>query len=350
MKKGVVAVVVLLVAVIAAAVWWMRGDGGAAHFTGFVEGEERVIRSEVAGRVLEVPFAEGAAVPADAVVARIDESDIAAKIVARQRELDVTRADIETQSRRIGLVESTWKTGVDARRAEVAQAESALVLAERTFAREAELVKTGASTGQLVDEARSRRDQARAALARAKDLLAQAEGEERNVAVNQGQLETLRHRAALAEAQIAELEVTRAKYQVRAPGVPTVVQTQFVWPGELAQPGTPVVAVLDPEDKYVQVYLPVAAMGRVRVGSRVEIELDSEPGRRFPGEISFIADQANFTPEKIETRGDRVGQVYRAKVRVLEDAARLKPGTEGDVYLVGDPGSAGTDEARAADR
>lgn len=350
MKKGVVAVVVLLVAVIAAAVWWMRGDGGAAHFTGFVEGEERVIRSEVAGRVLEVAFAEGAAVPADAVVARIDESDIAAKIVARQRELDVTRADIETQSRRIGLVESTWKTGVDARRAEVAQAESALVLAERTFAREAELVKTGASTGQLVDEARSRRDQARAALARAKDLLAQAEGEERNVAVNQGQLETLRQRAALAEAQIAELEVTRAKYQVRAPGVPTVVQTQFVWPGELAQPGTPVVAVLDPEDKYVQVYLPVAAMGRVRVGSRVEIELDSEPGRRFPGEISFIADQANFTPEKIETRGDRVGQVYRAKVRVLEDAARLKPGTEGDVYLVGDPGSAGTDEARAADR
>jgi HlyD family secretion protein len=350
MKKGVVAVVVLLVAVIAGAVWWVRRDGGAVHFTGFVEGEERVIRSEVAGRVLEVPFAEGTAVPAAAVVARIDESDIAAKIVAKQRELDMTRADIETQSRRIELVESTWKTGVDARRAEVAQAESALVLAERTFAREAELVKTGASTGQLVDEARARRDQARAALARAKDLLAQAEGEERNVAVNEGQLETLRQRAALTEAQIAELEVTRAKYQVRAPGVPTVVQTQFVWPGELAQPGTPVVAVLDPEDKNVQVYLPVAAMGRVRVGTRVEIELDSTPGRRIPGELSFIADQANFTPEKIETRGDRVGQVYRAKVRVLEGAALLKPGTEGDVYLVGDAGSAGTDEPRAADR
>jgi hypothetical protein len=132
--------------------------------------------------------------------------------------------------------------------------------------------------------------------------------------------------------------------------VPTVVQTQFVWPGELAQPGTPVVAVLDPEDKNVQVYLPVAAMGRVRVGTRVEIELDSTPGRRIPGELSFIADQANFTPEKIETRGDRVGQVYRAKVRVLEGAALLKPGTEGDVYLVGDAGSAGTDEPRAADR
>lgn len=344
MKKGVVAAVALLLVVVVVAVWWTRRDGGATYYTGFVEGEERVIRSEVAGRVLEVPFAEGATVPPGAVVARLDESDVAARIEAKRRELDVTRANMRTQEERIALVESTWKTGVDARRAEVTQAESALLLAERTHAREAQLVETGASTAQLMDEARSRRDQARAALARARDLLAQAVAEERNIAVNRGQLDMMRQSVALTEAQITELEVTRAKYQVRSPDVPTVVQTQFVWPGELAQPGSPVVAVLDPGDKYVQVYLPVAAMSDVRVGRRVEIELDSAPGRRIPGEFSFIADQANFTPEKIETREDRVGQVYRAKIRVLEDAALLKPGTEGNVYLLAE------DDPRAAVR
>jgi len=342
MKKGVVTGVLLLVAVVGVAVWWARRDGGTTYYTGFVEGEERVIRSEVAGRVLEVPFVEGAAVPAGAVIAKLDASDVLARIEAKRRELDVTRSDIHTQEERIALVETTWKAGLDARRADVTQAESALVLAERTHAREAQLVETGASTAQALDETRSRRDQARAALARARDLMAQAAAEERNIAVNRGQLETLRQRVALVEAQIAELEVTLAKSQVRAPDVPTVVQTQFVWPGELAQPGTPMVAVLDPLDKYVQVYLPVAAMSDVRVGRRVEIELDSAPGRRIPGEISFIADQANFTPEKIETREDRAGQVYRAKVRVLEDAALLKPGTEGNVYLLAE------DEPRAA--
>ena len=342
MKRGVVAVVIL-VGVVAAVLWWMRRDGREVYYTGFVEGEERVIRSEVAGRVLEVPFGEGAAVPANAVLARLDESDIAARINAKKRELDMTQADMRTQEERIGLVETTWKTGLDARRADVTQAESALLLAERTFTREAELVKTGASTAQLLDEARARRDQAQSAVARARDMVAQAAAEERNIAVNKGQLEMLRQRAAFTEAQIAELEVTRAKNLVRAPNVPTVVQTQFVWPGELAQPGTPVVAVLDPQDKYVQVYLPVTAMGAVRVGRRVEIELDSTPNHRIPGEISFIADQANFTPEKIETRGDRVGQVYRAKVRVLGDAASLKPGTEGNVYLV-------AEDQRAAER
>jgi hypothetical protein len=70
------------------------------------------------------------------------------------------------------------------------------------------------------------------------------------------------------------------------------------------------------------------------VGTAVEIELDSEPGRRVPGEVSFVADQTSFTPEKIETRSDRVGQVYRAKVRILEDVERFTPGSEGNVYLL----------------
>ena len=96
-----------------------------------------------------------------------------------------------------------------------------------------------------------------------------------------------------------------------------------------------IVAVLDPRDKYVQVYVPVADVARFRVGRRVEIELDSTPGRLVPGEVSFVADHASFTPEKIEPRSDRMGQVYRAKVRILEDVEHFQPGTEGNVYLAG---------------
>ena len=43
---GTVAVALLL-----ALVWWLRRDHGPPHYTGFVEGEERVVRSEVTGRV-----------------------------------------------------------------------------------------------------------------------------------------------------------------------------------------------------------------------------------------------------------------------------------------------------------
>jgi HlyD family secretion protein len=323
------------VAVVVALVWWLRRDHGPPHYTGFVEGEERVVRSEVTGRVLEVAFGEGASIPARAVVARLDDADVRSRIDAKREELDVLEADIGRQEEQVVLLQKTWERDVSARHAEVHEAEASAEVSRRTFAREQDLVTRGASTAQLLDDARARRDQAASALERSRQLLARAEAQEGEIAVARRQADVLREKREQARAELGELEVTRAKFEIRSPDVPTVVQTQFIWPGELAQPGTAVVAVLDPRDKYVQVYVPVADVARFRVGGRVEIVLDSEPGRRVPGEISFVADQANFTPEKIETRTDRMGQVYRAKVRILQDVERFQPGTEGDVYLPG---------------
>jgi HlyD family secretion protein len=335
-----IALVVLAVAAAAAAgyLYWRR-DNRPLFYTGVVEGEERVIRAEVTGRVLAVEFGEGDRVPADAVLARLDDQDIVARLEAKQQQLNVLAAQIERQRQQVSTLERTWQEDVKARRADVRQAAAAAALAEATYKRERELIATGASTQQLLDEARSARDQAASARERAGDMLARAEAEEGAIEVARHDLAVLEQQRRLAEAELGELTVTHAKSVIHAPPVPTRVETQFIWPGELAQPGTPIAALLDPRDQYVQIYVPVADLERVRVGQRVAIELDSEPGTRVPGEISFIADRANFTPEKIETRDDRLGQVYRAKVKILADVERFRPGTEGNVYLEG-PGRA----------
>ena len=304
------------------------------HYTGFVEGEERIVRSEVTGRVVDVPYREGDTVPAGAVVARLDDTDIRAKLTSKKRELDVVEADIATAEERVALTRSTWERNLAATQSDVEQAVTTAAVADRTLAREAELAKTGASTAQQLDDAVAARDQAASTLERAKQVLARTEAEERSIALARHELTQLRERRELLLAELAELEVTRAKYEIHSPAVGTVVQTQFIWPGELAQPGTSVLAVLDPIDKYVRVYVPVEESARLPVGQRVDIELDSRPDERIRGEISFIADKANFTPEKIETRRDRLGQVYRVKVRILEGAERFRPGTEGNVYPV----------------
>lgn len=342
--------IALLVAVglaLTAAFWlWQARARGELHFTGFVEGEERVLRSEVSGRVLAVDFSEGDPVPPGAVVARIDDSEIASKIRSKEQELGVLDAQIARQEREITLVEHTWRQDLAAQGSQLRQARSAAELAERTHERQEALVSQGVATAQRLDETRASRDQTHSAVERASEMLERVRAEEGQIEVAKRQLEVLRQQRALSAAQLAELEVLRAKHLIRAPDAATVVQAQLLWAGELAQPGTPVLSVLDPEDKYVQIYVPVADSARVRVGTRVEIELDSAPGRRVPGEVSFVADQANFTPEKIETRSDRVGQVYRAKVRILENVARFQPGTEGNVYVVSEDHGAGDGSAR----
>jgi len=334
-RKLAIPIVAAAIAVVVA-VWYLRTSHAPSYYTGFVEGEERVIRSEVTGRVLEVKYTEGTSVSANAVIAVLDDRDVQARITSKQEELAVLDAELRTQAERIALVESTWQRDVSARHAELRQAESAAGLAERTLSREQGLAKTGASTAQQLDDNRARRDQSRSGLDRAHEMLARTEAEEHTVALANHELDTLRQKRDLTEAQLGELQVAHSKYTIHSPAVATVVQTQFIWPGELAQPGSAVVSVLDPTDKYVQIYVPVTDVGTVHVGQRVAIELDSQPGQRVPGEISFIADKANFTPEKIETRSDRMGQVYRAKVRILEGVERFQPGTEGNVYLTAD--------------
>jgi len=335
MRPRIAIVGILLLAAAVAGVGYTRHDHTPVHYTGFVEGEERVIRSEVSGRVLDVRFAEGASVPADAIVAVLDDRDMQARINTTQQELAVAAAETETQEERIRLVESTWPRDVSARQAELSEAEAAAKLAERNSTREDVLLQRGVSAAQQHDDARARRDQARSALDRAREMLARAQAEERNIALARHELAMLHDKHDLINAQLAELGVTQSKYRIHSPSVATVVQTQFIWPGELAQPGTAILSVIDPADKYVQIYVPVADVSRLQLGQHVDIELDSQPGHRVPGEISFVADKANFTPEKIETRNDRMGQVYRAKVRILQEVERFQPGTEGNVYLDG---------------
>src|SRR5262245_19578923 len=317
--------------------WLARRRSGEPFLTGFVEGEERIIRAEVPGRVVEIPFHEGDALAAGAVLARLDDADVVARLEAKAREIAMLEAEVARQQERVTVTRETWERDLNARRAELRQAEAASARAARTFAREAELVKLEASTSQRLDDERANRDQTASLLERARQMVGRAEAEERTIALAERELVAAAEKRKLAEAQRVELEVTHAKYVIHTPDVPTVVQTQLLWAGELAQPATPVASLIDPADKYVLVYVPVPDVGRFRVGRRVTIELDSAPGTRVPGQVSFVADSASFTPEKIETRDERVGQVYRAKVRILEGVERFQPGTEGNVYLGKEP-------------
>ena len=184
-------ILLVVLAAVGVAVWWLRTDHGPVHYTGFVEGEERVIRSEVTGRVLEVPYREGATVPAGAIVAKLDDRDIAARVAAKRAEVDSFDAQIRKQEEQITLTGSTWQRDRSARAAEVQEAAAAAERAERTFAREQDLVRTGASTAQQLDDMRAARDQARSALQRTRELLGRADAEERNITLARQQRDVL---------------------------------------------------------------------------------------------------------------------------------------------------------------
>jgi HlyD family secretion protein len=133
--------------------------------------------------------------------------------------------------------------------------------------------------------------------------------------------------------QNLHLSRIRLDYTVlRAPfdGVVLVRQAEL---GEVVSPGTPIVTLADLDHLWVRVYVPETDLGKVHWGQVVDVRTDTYPTRIYPGRISFISSEAEFTPKSVQTEKERVTLVYRVKVDVENPNRELKPGMPADVGI-----------------
>jgi len=138
---------------------------------------------------------------------------------------------------------------------------------------------------------------------------------------------------AQAGAAVEQLDAALEHAEVRAPFSGTVT-VRHREPGETVAAGMPVLTVLNPDDRWVRIYVREDEVGRLQIGGDAVISADAYPERRYPGEVVFIADEAEFTPRNVQTTEERVKLVYRVKVRITHDASfDLKPGLPADVSL-----------------
>jgi HlyD family secretion protein len=91
---------------------------------------------------------------------------------------------------------------------------------------------------------------------------------------------------------------------------------------------------MNADDRWVRIYVPAHRIGAVRMGMGASITSDTFPEKAYPGDVIFIASQAEFTPKSVQTAEERVRLVYAVKIRILNDPGlELKPGMPADVRL-----------------
>ncbi|MBL7155624.1 MAG: efflux RND transporter periplasmic adaptor subunit [Candidatus Omnitrophica bacterium] len=105
-------------------------------------------------------------------------------------------------------------------------------------------------------------------------------------------------------------------------------------PGEVVQLGQPVVTVVDLSNIWVTAYINESDLGKVKYNQKAFVKTDSYPFKKYDGWVSFISQQAEFTPKYIQTTEERVKYVYRVKVRVDNSSLDLKPGMPADGYII----------------
>ncbi|MBW2621469.1 MAG: efflux RND transporter periplasmic adaptor subunit [Deltaproteobacteria bacterium] len=143
-------------------------------------------------------------------------------------------------------------------------------------------------------------------------------------------LEALRAQLAQAEAMYALARDDLAETRIHAP-LAGFISVKNIEEGEFVQIGAPVMSLVKLDRVWVKVYVPETRLGHVRLGQPAEVTTDSFPDKKYPGVVSFISPEAEFTPKNVQTREERVKLVYRIKVSLDNPDQELKPGMPVDI-------------------
>ena len=285
-------------------------------------------------RSLDVEVREGDTVDAGRLLVRIDRRDAASR--RRQQELAIAalEAEIVTAEEGLALVSAQVPAAIEAARAELAQAEANAGLATTNMERERKLVASRTEPQQALDNVSAKFKRAEAAVARQQAALALARARESEVRAAEATLAVRRAQLPIEQEKLHELDLLLEKHEVHTDAAGTV-QAKLINSGELAQPGKPLISLLDEDDKYVRIYIPVPDLRVIHVHTPVEVQLDFLPESAIHGEVEWIESQASFSPRVNVTRDDRVEQVYEARVRLAPGTARtIKAGAEASVRVV----------------
>ncbi|MDQ0503317.1 HlyD family secretion protein [Xanthobacter agilis] len=312
--KRTLPVVVLLVAVVA------LGGYGAYYLAsrsrtlppGFASGNGRIEATEVdvatkaAGRVVDVLVEEGDFVTEGQVVAHMDVDETAAAL--RTAQAHETQA-IKSRDTATHVVE---------------QRKGELDLATKELDRQTTLVEKGFATEQKVDQYRTTKLTAQAALAAAESSLAASES-----AIRAAEAEVERLTQLVADGTLVAPKSGRVLYRLAEPG-------------EVLAAGGKVLTLLDLSNVYMTVFLPAVDAGRIALGAEARLLLEPLPDRAVPANVSFVSARAQFTPKQVETQNERDRMMFRVKLRVPQVLVekyitQAKTGVTGVGYVQLDP-------------
>ena len=303
------AIAVILAALFGAAYWWSHRTpplpATIVMGNGRIEADPIDIATKFAGRILELRVDEGDTVKAGQILAIMDTRDL---------ETSLKKSEAQAEQAKKLISEAT---------ANLNQQHTQVVLAQQQLDRASSLLKNGWVTKEVFDQ----RQQALNA-AQAGELAAQARVTEAEHALDAAKHDADLFRVNIADNTLVAPRDGRIAYRIANKG-------------EVLGAGGKVFTMLDFGYVYMDVYLPTLEAGRVKIGDDARIVLDAYPDHPIPAKVTFIADQAQFTPKMVETQTERDKLMFRVRVRI--DAARslahaeyVRSGLPGVAYVLTD--------------
>jgi membrane fusion protein (multidrug efflux system) len=353
-----------------------------------IDGHIVPVAPRVGGTVTEVKVEDNQLIAAGALLVQIDPKDYQVALAREEANLADARASLHAARSGVPIVSTTTASQVSGAAANEGRARAAVVTATweveaaraRLVTAQARLREATANRVRLTQDldrmkilivkdeisrqqydaavaleegAHANEDAGRAAiseaeqavavaegrLAQAKQVVEQAQAEVKSAATGPDQVAVTRARAAAAEAKVtlAEAAVEQARLNLQYTTIKSatggVVSKKSIEPGQIVQPGQPLLAIVPLEDIWVTANFKETQLRAMRPGQRVSIVVDAF-NRKFTGRVESIAAAtgARFSllpPEN--ATGNYVKVVQRIPVKIVLDKGQdpehlLRPG------------------------
>ncbi len=343
-----VAIGVGIVAAVLGIAWrLMTPESGLIQVSGRIESDKVTLASKVMGRVATIRVREGSTTRLHETMALLDDRTMQAQLAEARAAADSVggqvasaRAALAVLRREVPEAIAMAEAGVSAAQANLRQAQSTEQQAGLDSARAQKLVQD-----HLIDTQSAQRQ----ALAWkvAQEQLAAAGAEQQRAMENLENAKVGRLRIKAQEATLAALESAHEQARAHADEVQSVldeltiaaplaatVTGRFVNIGEVVNVGTPLYELVDLDNLYLQVYVPEAQIGKVRLGLPARIYTDAFPDQSFPATVRYIASRAEFTPKEVQTPDERVKLVYEVRLYLDRNPEhRITPGLPCDAMI-----------------
>ena len=316
------AVLVLLIALSVAVTWGGLHRGGVTSkpvsVTGTIEATQVDVSVKITGRIVERLVKEGDRVTRGQVLVRLDDSELAADVKRQEAALRAAQATLRD------LEKGARPQEIEDARAAVSSAEATRTMTEREHQRTEQLFKQNLIAAQDVDRARQAYEVAKAQERSARERLALVlEGPRPD------QIDAARWQVTQAEAALSQAR-SRLREAIVVSPIDGVVLRKNLEVGETANPGVPILTLVDPKDVWLRAYVPETEVGRLKVGDPARVRVDAFPDRVFTGRLIEIGSEAEFTPRNVQTKKERVNLVFRIKIQIDNPDGPLKPGLPAD--------------------
>ncbi len=250
--------------------------------------EQANIASRITAPILSLAVRKGDRVVAGQVLVRLDNRDL----VAQRKEIaaQITDAEANLEKTRSG----TLPTDIERARGQVKASQAALAQAEKFVERRQNLYDQGAIPNRELVVSQTELATARANFEVAQQALSALEKQSsgRDIQIGQSRVEQARGRLAVIDTQIVFSEL-------RSPFGGTVTE-QFVFPGDMAQPSTPMFTIADLDVAVARAQVPESDAVAIRRGAACRLAPTDRVGTTFAGRISVINQSVDAARRTVE--------------------------------------------------